>query len=118
MIKNHFAGGLQSSIFNNRSGSFKTIEKSLDRKCYLPFYKGYIDLTMDLRFCCNDWKYKESLGNLRENTLEELWMSDKMNKYRKELSKGNSCNVISCIECDANGLLLGKDSYNKLMEMI
>jgi MoaA/NifB/PqqE/SkfB family radical SAM enzyme len=118
VIKNHFAGGLQSSIFNNRSGSFKTIEKSLDRKCYLPFYKGYIDLTMDLRFCCNDWKYKESLGNLRENTLEELWMSDKMNKYRKELSKGNRCNVISCKECDANGLLLGKDSYNKLMEMI
>ena len=118
VVKNHFTGILQSSIYNNRSGSFKTIEKSLDRKCYLPFYKGYIDLTMDLRFCCNDWKYKESLGNLRENTLKELWMSDKMNRYRKELSKGNRCNIISCKECDANGLLLGENSYNELMEII
>lgn len=114
-VKNHFT---KTHSYNNRSGSFDTIEKSLNKKCYFPFYKGYIDLTMDFRFCCNDWKYKESLGSIRESTIEELWMSPKMNHYRKELSIGNRCNIISCKDCDADGLLLGEESFNKLMEVI
>ena len=36
----------------------------------------------------------------------------------KGLFKGNRCNIISCKECDANGLLLGENSYNELMEII
>ena len=81
-IKNHFS---KHHNYNNRSGSFETVDGSLERKCYLPFYKGYIDLTMDMRFCCNDWKYKESLGNINDSSIEELWMSSKMNSYRKHM---------------------------------
>ncbi len=114
-IKNHFS---KHHNYNNRSGSFETVDGSLERKCYLPFYKGYIDLTMDMRFCCNDWKYKESLGNIKDSTIEELWMSSKMNSYRKHLSVGNRCNIISCKKCDADGLLFGEDSFNSLMEVI
>jgi len=117
-VKNHFNQNLQSQIYNNRSGSFETISDSLKRKCYFPFYKGYIDWNLEMRFCCNDWKYKETLGNLKNNTIEELWMSEKMNKYRKSLSKGNRCDVISCKKCDADGLLLGEKSFKKLLDMI
>lgn len=115
VVKNHFS---KKHNYNNRSGSFNTLNKSLDRKCYFPFYKGYIDLTLDFRFCCNDWKYKESLGNIKDHKIKDLWMSSKMNEYRKELSKGNRCNIIPCEKCDADGLLLGEDSYNKLIEII
>ena len=73
---------------------------------------------MDMRFCCNDWKYKESLGNINDSSIEELWMSSKMNSYRKDLSVGNRCNIISCKKCDADGMLLGEDSFNTLMEVI
>lgn len=104
--------------YNNRAGAIQTTENSLFRQCYFPFYKGVIDIGLEFRFCCNDWKYKTSIGNLKNNTIEEIWMSDKMNNYRKLLAQGKRNCIEACSKCDANGLLVGKASFDKLINFI
>jgi len=41
-----------------------------------------VHLNGDLTTCCLDTKLKNRLGNLRENTLQELWHGDTLHRWR------------------------------------
>lgn len=36
-------------------------------------------------FCCQDWGHNHILGNVQNNSIEEIWMSDSYNQYRSNL---------------------------------
>ena len=97
--------------FNNRGGSFNTINNSLERTCYFPFYKITINYDLSLNFCLNDWKYKEEIGNLTMNTLKDIWMGSKMMAYRKKLIEKRRCDINACKKCDTDGTLMGRESF-------
>ena len=97
--------------FNNRGGSFNTINNSLERTCYFPFYKITINHDLSLNFCLNDWKYKEEIGNLTKNTLKDVWMGSKMMAYRKKLIEKRRCDINACKKCDTDGTLMGQESF-------
>lgn len=99
------------NYFNNRGGSFQTIEKSMHKTCYFPFYKTIIDYDLSVLFCGNDWKFKESLGNLKNKTLKDIWLSPKMNDYRRKLIEGKRENIKPCETCDVNGTDMGKENF-------
>jgi len=40
----------------------------------------HVNAHSDLFLCCNDYHMEYKYGNLKENTLQELWMSDKHNE--------------------------------------
>lgn len=79
-------------IFNNRSGLVQWIdiqENTVDRvssnKCYMPFYKMMIDWSGDVLFCSNDWGREHIVGNVYENNISDIWLSDKMKNIRTRL---------------------------------
>lgn len=102
----------ESDNFNNRGGSFETITESLNTPCYLPFYKLMIDYDLNVQYCNHDWKYKHSLGNLKEHSIHEIWTGDEIIKYRKFLSQGKRQNIKMCKYCDVEGDVHGEESFH------
>jgi len=109
IVKNHLVA---DQNYNNRSNYFKTITTSISKPCYIPFYKTFVDYNLEVRFCPNDWNHKVSIGNLHNDSLENIWLSSKMQQFRNELIQGHRKNIKSCKFCDAIGTLVGINSFN------
>ena len=94
--------------FNNRSGIMGG--DGVQGKCYLPFYKTFIDWNGDLILCCNDWHREAgTMGNINEVGITKCWNSDKMNGIRETLAKGKRTGV--CANCNINGTKFGEESF-------
>jgi len=106
-------------IFNNRSGLIDWMpadtEQVANSPCYLPFYKLMIDWNGDVLFCANDWGREHIIGNLMQQSIEDVWLSKPMMKFRLKLSKGNR-DFSPCKTCSVKGTLIGEHSHNLLMD--
>lgn len=108
-------------IFNNRSGIIKWFDNKKDvtslkqTSCYYPFYKLFVDWNGDVLFCANDWGRTRIVGNLLQQSVYDVWMSKEMRRVRMNLAKP-SRNFKPCDTCDVNGTLLGKQSYERLVD--
>ena len=107
-------------FLNNRGGNIDWIGidesdvKSLYGKvCYYPFYKMFVDWNGDVLFCSNDWGREHIIGNLQQQTLEEVWFSKPMKKIRNKLARGNRSHS-PCNKCSVNGTLFGERSFKLL----
>lgn len=89
--------------FNNCGGWFP-VDNLIDKTCYIPFYRMQIDWNLDIRLCCHDWKEKKVIGNLKNNTLHDLWY-DAFKQIRYELINNNRTNLSPCNKCSVNGVL-------------
>ena len=99
---------------SNRAGNLTNsgykipaLKKSLNTPCNYPFYTFFIDYNGDIQMCSHDWGKKMILGNINNNSIEDIWNSKKFEFMRKKLIKGerdfSPCNV-----CDVKGHLIGK----------
>lgn len=107
-------------IYNNRSGVIKWLKRDdltdvKNKPCYYPFYKMFIDWNGDVLFCANDWGRVRVVGNLLQQTIRDVWMSKHMKKVRMRLSKADR-DFKPCDSCSVNGTLVGKPSFDILME--
>lgn len=109
-------------ILNNRSGRITwtgqddgEIEKLRGQPCHYPFYKMFVDWNGDVLFCSNDWGREQVVGNLIQDTLEDVWFSKAMAKIRKRLAKGDRSSS-PCNQCNVKGVLFGAESFRILNE--
>ena len=85
---------------------------NINRQCFLPFYKMLIDSTGDVLICNNDWGRNGVIGSIKEQSIQEIWFSEKISNYRNELKNGNRNKCDPCKYCNINGKQYGKDSYD------
>lgn len=109
-------------FLNNRSGTIdwigiddEDVAMLRGKPCYYPFYKMFIDWNGDVLFCSNDWGREHIIGNLLQQTLEDVWFGKPMKKIRARLAKGDR-NQSPCNKCSVNGTLFGEKSFNLIME--
>jgi len=97
--------------FNNRAGTVKKIVSILKQKeCYFPFYHLFIDWDGKVLLCPNDWsKQNISAGNINNNSLVEIWNSEGLNNYRKNLFAGKR-DLSPCNKCTVKGDIIGKSN--------
>ena len=109
-------------FLNNRSGTIdwlglddSDVESLKGKPCYYPFYKMFVDWNGDVLFCSNDWGREHVIGNLLEQTLEDVWFGKPMKKIRARLAKGDRSKS-PCNKCSVNGTLFGEQSFNLITE--
>jgi len=66
--------------------------------CERPFTKSYIRCNGDVVLCCEDWRYDAVLGNLEEETIEEVWTGTASRAARRALLDGRPAGP--CARCD------------------
>ena len=115
-IRNHYDTG-ESNLFelynyNNRGGTINVKQfETMDRQCYMPMYKAFIDWNGDVLLCCNDWARKQkSFGNVNKDTFSDIWMNNMFTEVRKTLLKGHRYLLPACKRCDTDGCKGGSDS--------
>jgi radical SAM protein with 4Fe4S-binding SPASM domain len=67
-----------------------------------------IDWNGDIYLCTQDWNRKVKSGNIKNENFFDIWNSNILKEYRKNLSKGLRVKE-PCINCNANGVLHGQN---------
>ena len=74
-----------------------------------------IDYNGDVLICSNDWKKEAPVGNIKTESILDIWVSEKFTNIRKKLSKSNR-NYKPCKTCDVNGTLNAKKAFEDWQE--
>lgn len=66
-------------------------------KCLLPFKNIQVSSRFSVHCCCSDWG--SDIGNLENNTLEEVWNSNSMKIFRLSIINRtySFCNSYNCV---------------------
>lgn len=68
--------------------------------CYHLWFSPAIHWNGDISICCNDWGRETLLGNANQQTIHEIWNSEKIKTYRKYHLEGAYGKVPLCGKCD------------------
>lgn len=120
----HYSQADYGLNLNNRGGSItwlgmdeQSVEELEGKPCHYPFYKMFVDWNGDVIFCSNDWQKEIKVGNMTKQTLEEVWLGEKLNIERRRLVKGDRSKS-PCNKCSVNGQLFGKPSFDILKKTL
>lgn len=89
-------------ILSSRAGNApnkKDQLKSIPQKCFLPALQFPIRPDGKVSLCCCDTYGEITLGDLNENTIEEIWNSEKYKNIIKLLKEGRD-KIKICKYCD------------------
>jgi radical SAM protein with 4Fe4S-binding SPASM domain len=97
-ISDVFAVAKEISLLANQSGIrmfpnlpyFDVIDYYSDaiidgRRCLSPFFRALIKPNGDVKFCPDEWIDDYILGNIREDSFDNIWNNRKARKFRAEL---------------------------------
>ena len=97
----------RGGFMKNAVHQIESLKKSVKEPCYYPSYNFFIDYNGDVLMCSHDWGKKNILGNLNNETIMDIWMSENAKKSRYNLAKSER-NFSPCNVCDVKGSLIGK----------
>lgn len=80
--------------------------------CPFPFHTLSIKSNGDVLVCCVDWLRSTKVGNILNNTLQEIWGSKEMYNFRKMHIEGKRNNNISCANCELPMTLANEDNID------
>lgn len=104
-------------VLVDRLGIMKSQIKNINKECYIPFYKLFIDYNGDYLLCDQDWGRLSKQYNIKNVSIKEFW-TNKLNDYRLNLVNGERFKNIPCNSCDINGTMLGEESFSFIKNTI
>jgi radical SAM protein with 4Fe4S-binding SPASM domain len=81
--------------------------------CTRPFFHMVVGFTGDVLLCCSDWKMKYPLGNVKDNSLIDIWCNERYRKIRSALWKLQREKLPLCSRCDYRGFDFGFEYLTK-----
>ena len=78
----------------------KEIGETPSFHCPSPFRRMTVRVNGDISVCCGSRIDSKILGNIRKNTLEEIWNSQKFREIRSLMKNGKSHLIKCCRFCD------------------
>jgi radical SAM protein with 4Fe4S-binding SPASM domain len=100
----------RGGMLENAEYKIAPVKKKLNKKCFYPSYKFFLDYNGDVLMCSHDWGKKNILGNLKKEKFIDIWLSQKTKEARKKLNIGDR-SLSPCNVCDVNGDLIGKKHH-------
>jgi 8-amino-3,8-dideoxy-alpha-D-manno-octulosonate transaminase len=81
-----YINSLKDQFLDTRAGLVEVPKREIRKKCYTEGIAITVD--GDLLACCNDFLHSMQMGNIREQTIMEIWSSEKFREFRRKLRKG------------------------------
>lgn len=91
----NWAGEINKS--SSKSFHFNSSQRA---PCALIWQKMIIDWDGDVVLCCDDWSHSYPLGNLKKQTIEEVWNGERIKKVRDLHKSGKFGGVPLCAKCN------------------
>ena len=100
--------------WGNKLNNFEgDIDKNLQKPCISPFSTLEILYDGTVPLCGCDYKPTIVLGNVKDNSLIEIWNSEKFRKIRDHHSSGNRNKIDICVGCKIWDTEVKSVYYNK-----
>ena len=64
-----------------------------------PLERMHILSNGDVIVCCQDWSHTTIMGNIKENTIHDIWCSEKYDQFRKSLYNAECETPELCKKC-------------------
>lgn len=89
-------------FIGNRAGAVENtfITEPLLADCYLPNSQLVINYLANVVLCCQDYFGDVNLGNVRDNSLLEIWKGEKFKQIRNTLHKKARKDIKLCAKCN------------------
>jgi len=62
-----------------------SVKENPKGKCFAPFKSLAVLWNGDCTFCCEDFNGELIVGNIKDNSLEEIWYGERLNNARKDM---------------------------------
>ncbi len=79
-------------------------------KCFYTSYQILIDWNGDVFLCPQDWQRRQTMGNIMQTEIFDIWNGPILSKYRRKLLSGNR-DLNPCNQCNADGMVYGEKHY-------
>ena len=86
---------LNKKINKDRFSSTKKVKEV----CPFPFYSLVIKCNGDVVACCVDWSKQTKIGNVKEESLSEVWVGQRLREFRKMHLERRKTENESCRNC-------------------
>ncbi len=92
----------ESIKFKNtmRMKIIKILSHFFTKTCPVPFMSFYIRVNGDVVLCFNDWTSNNLFGNVRSNSIREIFNSEKYTHVREKALENNILETEVCRNCD------------------
>jgi radical SAM protein with 4Fe4S-binding SPASM domain len=100
------------AFVNNRGGALGISGPQIETTCFYPYYCMYVDWTGEVLFCPHNFHKKNIVGNLKLNSITDIWNGDEFNSVRC-LMDINRTSLDACRNCNVNGRLEGVSEYEE-----
>jgi|TARA_B110000027_G_C16116271_1_gene300291 radical SAM protein with 4Fe4S-binding SPASM domain len=84
-------------------------------KCFYTAYQMLIDWNGDVFLCPQDWQRRQTMGNIMQTDLFEIWNGPVLSKYRRKLLSGDR-SLNPCSQCNADGMVYGSKHFEAWTE--
>lgn len=93
-----------SSPVNNRAGNVFYISprEVPDTVCYMPFYQVTVDTDGTIHHCSSDWKRIDTIGNIYEENVYDIYINNFKNMREKQLNHDRK-SLPLCSKCNGIG---------------
>jgi radical SAM protein with 4Fe4S-binding SPASM domain len=91
--------------FLDRAGNVDLYSNEVNRSVvagceqHRPLERMHITFTGDVILCCQDWRWHNVIGNVRRQSLLEIWNSDLYQNYRANIYTANGKHPEVCARC-------------------
>jgi radical SAM protein with 4Fe4S-binding SPASM domain len=80
--------------------SFHFNKKIKRYACGLIWHRMVVDWNGDVVLCCDDWNHSTVLGNLNNQSIEEIWKGEKLKKIKEAHLKREFYKIPICSGCN------------------
>lgn len=90
----------------NRGGTAPNgtlVDAPLALPCLLPFEEMVVTADGRVTICCQDHYFESAVGNVRDQSLAEIWNSEGFRRLRAQLLRGDRSQNKFCQVCDFKG---------------
>ncbi len=102
-LEEHALDKLYGSEEKGKEANAAYLEQALYKKrkvCRYPFTHMTVRSNGDVVVCCTDWSRDTLVGNILDNTLEEIWNSKKLYDFRCMQLKTKGAHHALCATCE------------------
>ena len=78
------------------SGTYYGLKK---KACPFPFYNLVINADLRVTVCCVDWEKATTIGDLREQSLAEIWRGQPLRDFQMKHLRGERETITACRSC-------------------
>lgn len=88
---------------HNYAGKINSLTNNPQKRrypCYHLWFAPAISWDGDMSICCCDWDRIGIIGNVKENTISEIWQGKKLKRLREMHLSGNYEQIEICRDCN------------------